>query len=135
MRKTFRASTIESELDLARQEICEIADSMREASENMPEQLNGGYSDAAVKLEIALSRLYECDVPAELSDQEVAWPEWQAKKLFRPQRRDNVVSFLRAYLSNVPQSEENRCLVKALQQAIDILERVYFPGMSGRRAA
>jgi hypothetical protein len=86
-------------------------------------------------LDIALDRLYDCEVPAELRDREVAWPEWQAKKLFRPRRRDNVVNFLRAYLANVPQSGENGRLVGALQQAIDMLERVYFPGMSGRRAA
>jgi hypothetical protein len=134
MRRGRETGTIDGALDLARQEVFDLQDSMNDAAENMPEQLNTWHAAAASNLDIALSFMYDCDAPPKLREVEVTWSEWSGK-IFRPQRRDNVVSFLCAYLAYVPENEETKTLRTNLQYAIDMLNGVVFPGMSSRRAA
>ena len=134
MRKRFETSTIENELEFARQEVFDLQDEMNNAADNMPEQLNTWHADAAQLLDVALNYVYDCDTPSSLRDVEVTWPEWKGK-IFRPQRRDNVVNFLRAYLAKIPRTDETERLRSDLQSAIEALKNVFFPGMNGRRAA
>lgn len=135
MRRTLERATIESAFDFAQQEVFELAESMREAAENMPEQLNGAYTEAANSLQVAHDFMTQDEIPIELRDEEVAWREWRGSKIFRPQRRDNVVNFLRAYLTRLPQDNETKRLRKNLELAINVLDSIFFPGMSGKRAA
>jgi hypothetical protein len=134
MRKVYDRGTIESALDFVTEDVFELQDEMNGAAENMPEQLSTAHADAAQLLDVALSYMRDCTAPSELSDVEVTWVEWRGKK-FRPQRRDNVVSFLQAYLGQVPQTDSTKKLRSDLQSAIDVLKNVYFPGMGRRRAA
>lgn len=135
MGKVFERATIASAFDLAKQDVYELAESMQEAAEAMPEQLNGTHAEAAIQLEISVGELFRCDPPSDLRDEEVTWLEWRGKKLYRPQRRDNVVNFLRAYRARIPENDNTEELRTVLLRAIERLEDVFFPGMSGRRAA
>lgn len=134
MRRTLETLTIANAYDLAQQEVYSLHDSMRESAENMPEQLSLAHANAADKLETALGSMYDCRVPTEFSELKITWEEWQGK-IHRPQRRDNIVNFLVAYLARVPRRHDTEKLRTALQETIDALNNVYFPGMSGRRAA
>lgn len=134
MRKRYETGTIENIFEFARQEVFDLQDEMENAADNMPEQLGRAHANAAQLLGVALSSIYDCDVPSYLCDVEVRWEEWKGT-IYRPQKRDNVVNFLRAYLAQVPQSDRTEKLRADLQYTIDALENVFFPGMSGRRAA
>lgn len=134
MRKRYEKGTIENALEFFRQDVFDLQEEMNNAADNMPEQLNGAHAEAAQLLQVALDFIDNTDVPSELRDVEVAWLEWKGK-IFRPQKRDDVVNFLRAYLDQVPRSEEFKRLKTDLGHAIEALTNVFFPGMSGRRAA
>ena len=110
MRRTFVRTTIESGFDGAQQEVFELAESMCEAAENMPEQLNGAHTAAADWLQVAHDFMTRDVIPTKLRDEEIVWREWTGSKIFRPQRRDNVVKFLRAYLTRLPHEDETKHL-------------------------
>ena len=132
MRTRCETATIENAFEFARQDLYELQTEMGDAADNMPEQLNKAYAEAAQLLSVALHYVNHCDVPAELCDVEVTWTEWKGK-IHRPQRRDNIVNFLSAYLKQVPQNDGNEKLRSSLRDAIEVLKNVFFPGMSGRR--
>lgn len=134
MRKRLETMTIANAYEFAQQDVFDLNESMREAAENMPEQLNSAHMEAAGRLETALGYIWDCRVPTEFSEVEVTWEEWRGK-IHRPQRRDNVVNFLIEYLAYVPQRGDTEKLRDDLKLTIGLLKNVYFPGMSGRRAA
>jgi hypothetical protein len=134
MRKVLEVATIDNAFEFAQQDVYDLHESMRDSADNMPEQLNTAYANAADNLSIAIDYLLDCGAPTELCNVEVTWKEWRGK-LYRSQLRDNVVNFLRAYLARVPQKKETEKLRSDLQDAIGILVEMFFPGMSGRRAA
>jgi len=82
---------------------------------------------------------YEPDMPEPLRDDkhQVVWIEMVRGKdgnLFRPARRDNAVRCLLtcvAYLSTLPDHDDTDKLKCELQHAINILDAVDLPGMSG----
>lgn len=134
MRKQLESLTIGNQIDFALTELFDLQDEMQSAAENMPEQLSGAHAQAATSLELAWSGLSDCGVPDDLSEEEVTWTKWVGK-IHRPQRRDNVVSYLCAYLARVPKNDNTEKLRADLEYIIDTLRGVFFPGMSGRRAA
>lgn len=80
------------------------------------------------------------DVPGKLRDEEhqvarIEMVRGKDGKLYRPARRDNVVRCLQscfAYLSTLPDADDDMSKLKGeLQNALEILKRVDFPGMSG----
>jgi hypothetical protein len=128
------SATVENAFEFALQDVYDLHADMEQAAENMPEQLNGAHADAAVMLGQALHYMNISDIPESLRDKEVAWWVWTGK-FFRPQKRENVVNFLSAYLSEVSVNKETEKLRSDLGEAIEILNNVFFPGMRGRRAA
>lgn len=134
MRKVIETSTIDGALEFAKQDVYDLQNEMSDAADAMPEQLSAAHAEAAQLLDVATSFLSSCDTPSYLGDTKVTWAEWRGK-IYRPQRRENVVNFLRAYLAHVPETDETEKLRDDLDGAITVLERVFFPGMRGRRAA
>jgi hypothetical protein len=134
MRQERETATIENAFEFAVQDVYDLYADMEQAAENMPEQLSGAHAHAAVMLDMARSYMNSYDIPEILRDKEVTWWIWTGK-FYRPQKRENVVNFLNAYLLEVPISEETEKLRSDLGEAIEILSNVFFPGMRGRRAA
>jgi len=134
MRKAYETNSIESEFEFAKQDVYDLQEEMSASADNMPEQLGTAHAEAARLLDTAWSFLLDCDVPSDLRDKEVVWQEWKGN-IHRPQRRDNVVNFLYAYLSQIRAVYQTAKLREDLRFAIDILSDVYFPGMRGKRAA
>jgi hypothetical protein len=138
-------STLKYAIEEGGYQLSELSDEMREAFEGTPEVFQGTTGRprevAADNLEVAYDLLLGCNVPEELRDEDVEWIELRAgknRRLYRPARRDNVVSCLRAciaQLATVSQDDEISKLKNELQTVVDILDAVFFPGMTGRRAA
>ncbi len=126
-------------------QVYELAEEMREAFEDTPEVFQSTTGkpreEAADDLERANDILMGFDLPEHLRDEEIVWMEMRAgktRRLFRRVRRDNVVRCLRACvarLSAVSQDDDITERRKELQRVIDLLDAVFFPGMTGRRAA
>ena len=140
MRKSRNEKQLSDAISDAYLEISNLAEEMREAFDNTPEQFkdNSGRSreEAADWLEAVL----EPRLPQELNrgDHWIEWPEMARGKdgrLFRPARRDNVVNCLNAclaYISRFPETDELKMAKHHLETTIHNLKSITFPGMTGR---
>ena|SRR5258707_176474 len=136
MRKTWSEDTLAHAIDEAFQEVFTLAQEMEEAFDGTPESLKQssmGQSReaAATELETAWDTP---SVPDALRENRIMWMEMSGK-LFRPARRNNVVSCLQsciAHLSSLVDDYDVKKLKESLQNSVDILSKVHFPGMSGR---
>lgn len=145
MKKVWCETNLSDAIGECQREISELADDMRNAFECTPEVFKDTTGlpreEAADDLEIASDMLSEYDIPTALKNEEVYWWEMRAGRdgrLFRPARRDNVVRCLQACVSRLlkePQEAEIVDVISKWRAAINWLEAVYFPGMTGQRAA
>jgi hypothetical protein len=122
-------------------ELSQLADEMREAFDSTPEQFqsNSG-KDRGIAADILEAIMSPC-VPASIAGKEhwIGWIEKRAGrkgKLFRPARRDNAVSCLKAALAYASGISDDTMDMKQFRQDLEIdihnLELIHFPGMSGR---
>jgi hypothetical protein len=140
MQRDWYRDSLTGAIRYAFEQVSELTWEMEEVSENTPEPLQrselGECRSAAACM---LGMVNEPTVPTSLRGDEhlVEWMEMTGGKLFRPARRDNVVSCLEAcvaYLST-KSNDDATGLKKELQKAIDDLKEIYFPPMylrSGR---
>lgn len=140
MRKSKNGNQLSDAISDAYSEISNLAEEMREAFDNTPEQFkdNSGRSreEAADWLEVVL----EPTLPRELirGDHWIEWPEMVRGKdgrLFRPARRNNAVNCLSAclaYISRFPETDELKAAKQNLEITIHNLKSITFPGMTGR---
>jgi hypothetical protein len=141
VRKSWTENTVSEALFDAYFEISQLADEMREAFENTPEQFK---ENSGREREVAadwLEAVSQPDVPPRIAGKEhwIKWLEMRPGKdgrLFRPARRDNAVRCLAAALSYaVNVNDDSPDIVKFIQGIktdIHNLETILFPGMSGR---
>lgn len=137
MRKTWSTDTLAHAISEAFSEIFSLSEEMREAFDGTPESLKQSRLGRRREAAADLLEQYEPDVPAPLREHQVAWIEMRRGKdgkLFRPARRDNAVRCLLAcvaYLLTMPDNGDTSKLKSELQNAVDVLDTVDFPGMSG----
>jgi hypothetical protein len=120
-------------------EISVLGGEMREAYDGTPEPLK---ESAGKSRELAADLLEDATppfIPKALEEQSICWVEKRpspSQKLFRPARRDNATSALRACIAflaklDAPDQATIR-LREQLEQDINIFGSVFFPGMTGR---
>jgi len=139
MRKTWSRDTFAHAIGEAFSEVLLLSEEMREAFDGTPESLKQSRLGQRRETAAKLLEQYEPDMPKPLRDDkhQVLWIEMVRGKdgnLFRPARRDNAVRRLLtcvAYLSTLPGRDDTDKLKTELQHAINILDAVDFPGMSG----
>jgi hypothetical protein len=141
MRQSWTENTISEGFSEAYFEISILADEMREAFENTPEQFkeNSG-KDREVAAD-TLESVINPSLPVEISGKE-HWIGWIEKrpgkdgKMFRPARRDNAVICLKAGLAYAIKFADSNPKVAQFVELLKIdihnLETIHFPGMAGR---
>ncbi|MGO3927364.1 hypothetical protein [Rhodopseudomonas pseudopalustris] len=120
-------------------ELSVLGGEMREAYEGTPDSLK---DSAGRSRELAADILEDVTspfVPVTLKDEAIIWIEKRpspSRKLFRPARRDNATSALRAcisFLSKIKSPDEATILFREqLERDVEMFDSVFFPGMTGR---
>jgi hypothetical protein len=141
MRQSWVENTISDGFSEAYYEISVLADEMREAFENTPEQFkenSGKEREAAADI---LEAVFSPSIPSEISGNQ-HWIQWMEmrpgkdRKMFRPARRDNALRCLKAGLSYATKFADGNPkivqFVELLKIDIHNLETIHFPGMAGR---
>jgi len=139
MRKIWSRDTLAHAISETFSEVLLLSEEMREAFDGTPESLKQSRLGRRRQAAANLLEQYEPEMPIPLRDDkhQVVWIEMVRGKdgnLFRPARRDNAVRCLLtcvAYLSSLPDRDDTDKLKFQLQNAINILDSVDFPGMSG----
>jgi hypothetical protein len=120
-------------------ELSVIGGEMREAYDGTPDSLK---DSAGRSRELAADILEDVTppfVPKALEAQSITWVEKRpspSRKLFRPARRDNATSALRACIALLARleapDEATIRLREQLERDVESFDSVHFPGMSGR---
>ncbi len=145
MREEWRQNTLAGAIEDCQSAANELYEDMRDVFDRTPDVFKDTTGRprelAADNLELASDLLMGVNIPIELQDEEVKWLKMRAGKnrqLFRPAQRNNVVRCLQACVARLSAVTQDDDISKAkddVQGAVDILNAVYFPGMTGRRAA
>jgi len=139
MRKIWSRDTLAHAISETFSEVLLLSEEMREAFDGTPGSLKQSRLGRRRQAAANLLEQYEPEMPIPLRDDkhQVVWIEMVRGKdgnPFRPARRDNAVRCLLtcvAYLSSLPDRDDTDKLKFQLQNAINILDSVDFPGMSG----
>lgn len=139
MKKSRTRNLLSEAFDDAYCEAFQLGEEMREAFDATPEQFKDNSGKEREVAADILEAMLQPSVPDSIALEEIEWIEMRKGKdgkLFRPARRDNILRCLRAGLMRASMaSDDSRAMTLFVSDTkIDIqnLERIRFPGMSGR---
>lgn len=141
VKKSLSGNSLSKAFDDAYFEISILAEEMREAFDNTPDQFKENSGNERGITADYLEAMLQPSVPARVAGDEhhIEWLEMIKGKdgrLFRPARRDNVVRCLEAgilYASKISDGDPDIArFVEGTKIDIHNLKSLHFPGMSGR---
>jgi len=140
MRQNWTEAYLAHAIRWACYEVDDLAEEMAEAFDAMPDffqEYHYRRESAADRLREAAATLATLSAPDGFSQRLVEWMEMvpgKDGKIFRPQRRDNVVRCLEACVQLLAHStDDNNGVLELnddLQEIIDLLAPIEFPGMA-----
>jgi hypothetical protein len=120
-------------------EIAGLGDDMRDVFDRTPEQFKDNIGRSRELAADLLEAVSPPSVPKSVENEQITWLEKLPSKngrLFRPARRDNATSALKACIGNLSRlataDQEVIKLREHLLRDVELVDSVFFPGMTGR---
>lgn len=139
MRHRLTGDIVGHAIEEAYFEIADLGDDMRDVFDRTPEQFKDNIGRSRELAADLLEAVSSPSVPKSVENEQITWLEKRSGengRLFRPARRDNATSALKACIGRLSKrataDQEVIKLLEHLARDVELIDSVFFPGMTGR---